>query len=245
MCDIGAVEIAPPACQPVSATVIAGQASQLQLACTDLAGAPFAFSLLSQPAHGTLSAFDAVTGRVTYSATAGYAGADGFSFQGTTADGSASAPVTLNVTESGSGPGGNGPTGTKPLLSAMSVSPRRFRPALRGGSVAAARRGTRVTFTLDRAASVRFTVARRALGRRVGSRCVAPTRRNRTAKRCVRFVPVKGSFTRAGKAGPNSFRFTGRMRKRALRPGRYKLKAKPTAAGVAGKATSVAFRILR
>jgi Bacterial Ig domain len=240
LCDIGAVEISPPSCQPVSAGAVAGQPTQIQLMCTDLAGAPFTFALLSQPARGTLSAFDAATGRVTYTAPAGYAGADSFGFQGTTADGSASAQVALTVTAS-LGPGAT----TPPLLSALRVSPRRFRPARRGGSVASARRGTRVSFALDRAASVRFTVARRMLGRRSGRRCVAPTRRNRSAKRCIRFVAVKGSFKRAGRPGVNSFRFTGRMRRRALAPGRYVLRARPTAAGVAGKTVRAAFTILR
>jgi hypothetical protein len=239
MCDIGAVEISPPACQPVSATAVAGQPTPINLTCTDLAGAPFTFALLSQPAHGTLSAFDAATGRVTYTAAAAYTGSDGFAFQGTTADGSASAPVALTVVP---GPGAGG---TAPLLSALAVTPRRFRAASRGGSVAAVRTGTRVSFTLDRAASVRFTVARRLVGRRVGSRCVAPTRRNRQARRCIRFVVVKGSFTRVGKAGANAFRFTGRMRKRRLALGRYVLRAKPIAAGVAGKSAKVAFRIVR
>ena len=56
---------------------------------------------------------------------------------------------------------------------------------------------------------------------------------------------MRGSFTRAGKAGANAFRFTGRMRKRRLAPGRYVLRAKPTAAGVTGKSVKVAFRIVR
>jgi hypothetical protein len=239
LCDIGAVEISPPACQPVSATVVAGQSAQLNLTCTDLAGAPFAFALLSQPAHGTLSAFDAAIGRVTYTAATGYAGPDGFSFQGTTVDGSASAQVALTVAPPAAGPA------SAPVLSALKLSPRRFRAARRGGSVAAARAGTRVTFALDRAASVRFTVTRRTIGRRSGGRCVAPTRRNRSARRCIRFVAVKGSFKRAGSSGANAFRFTGRMRRRSLRPGRYILRARPTAGGVAGKTAGVPFTIVR
>jgi hypothetical protein len=176
---------------------------------------------------------------VTYTAAAGYAGADGFGFQGASADGSASAQVALTVTAP------SGPGATTPLLSALRVSPRRFRPARRGGSVASARRGTRVSFALDRAASVRFTVARRMVGRRSGRRCVAPTRRNRSARRCIRFVAVKGSFKRAGQSGVTTFRFTGRMRRRALAPGRYVLRARPTAAGLAGKTVRVAFTIVR
>jgi len=36
-------------------------------------------------------------------------------------------------------------------------------------------------------------------------------------------VRLKGSFSRASTAGLNSFRFTGRLRGKKLRPGRYRL----------------------
>jgi hypothetical protein len=41
-----------------------------------------------------------------------------------------------------------------------------------------------------------------------GGRCVKPTEANRHARKCQRRVTLSGSFTRAGSAGANGFRFT-------------------------------------
>jgi hypothetical protein len=112
-----------------------------------------------------------------------------------------------------------------------------------------AARGTKVGFTLNTAASVRFTVTRRIRGRKVkkGKKtvCLKPTRKNRKRKSCKRTVALKGSFSRTGVAGANSFHFSGRLRGRKLKPGRYRLVATPSAGGVKGKPTSSAFRIVR
>jgi hypothetical protein len=75
---------------------------------------------------------------------------------------------------------------------------------------------------------VRFTVERARPGRRVRGRCVKPTRRNRTRRKCTRYVRQRGSFTVAAGAGETRFRFTGRLRGRKLRPGRYRLVAVAT-----------------
>ena len=72
-----------------------------------------------------------------------------------------------------------------------------------------------------------------------------PTKKNRKRKRCTRVVLLKGSFRRNGVAGKNSFHFTGRLRGRKLKPGRYRLVATPTAGGIKGKPTSRSFRIVR
>jgi hypothetical protein len=110
-------------------------------------------------------------------------------------------------------------------------------------------RGTKVSFTLNEAATVRFTITRRAGGRKVkrGKKtvCVKPTKKNRKHRRCTSVVRLKGSFSRNGVAGLNSFHFTGRLRGRRLKPGRYRLVATPTAGGKTGKPTSRGFRIVR
>lgn len=131
----------------------------------------------------------------------------------------------------------------------MSLDDPAFPAATVGGSVAAKRRrtGTKVTYRLTEDATVRFTVQRPVRGRRVGPRCRAQTRRNRRrARRCTLYRTLRGSFTHKGKRGSNSFRLTGRLRRRALRPGRYRLVAVPTdAAGNRGKAVARKFRIIR
>lgn len=136
---------------------------------------------------------------------------------------------------------------TAATASSLRIVPRTFPAATRGPSArnAAQRTGARVSYQLNIAASVRFTVQRPRPGRRVGRRCVAPTRGNGHRPRCRRYVTRRGSFTRAGGSGINSFRFTGRLRGKRLRPARYRLVATPRAGGRTGNATRAAFRIIR
>jgi hypothetical protein len=55
-----------------------------------------------------------------------------------------------------------------------------------------------------------------------------------------------GKLLRSGKAGANSIKFTGRIGKRALRPGRYSAVLTATdAAGNRSKPSRLKFRILR
>ena len=116
---------------------------------------------------------------------------------------------------------------TKPLLSAFSLSPTRFRAASGGPSIAA-RIGGKASYRLSEPAAVRFRVERARPGRRVRGRCVKPKRSNRRAKRCTRYVTLRGAFTHRGKKGKNTFTFRGRLRARKLAPGRYRLRAVAT-----------------
>jgi hypothetical protein len=93
---------------------------------------------------------------------------------------------------------------------------------------------------------VRFRVERALAGRRAGGRCVKPTRSNRRAKRCTRYKLLRGGFAHQGKAGQNAFRFSGRLRGRKLRPGRYRLRAVATdKAGNKSTRKRAGFRIVR
>jgi hypothetical protein len=147
----------------------------------------------------------------------------------------------------GGGGGGGGDT-TKPAFQgAVALSNSTFAAAQRGGSVAArAKVGTTVRYRLSEAATVTFTVERQSAGRRSGRGCVKPNRTNRRARRCTRYVKVRGSFTHAGRAGANSFKFTGRLRGRKLSPARYRLVAVARdAAGNVSAARRSNFRIVR
>jgi hypothetical protein len=66
------------------------------------------------------------------------------------------------------------------------------------------------------------------VGRKKGKKCVKQTPRNKRAKRCKLFTAVKGSFTYSGKGGSNTFGFTGRIGKKKLKPGKYRLVAQPS-----------------
>jgi hypothetical protein len=138
-------------------------------------------------------------------------------------------------------------------VSGLALSNTTFAAENSGPSATNARkktaRGTKVSFTLNEAATVRFTITRRTGGRKVkrGKKtvCVKPTKKNRKHTRCTSVVRLRGTFSRNGVAGLNSFHFTGRLRGRRLKPGRYRLVATPTLGGKTGKPTSRAFRIVQ
>jgi Beta-propeller repeat len=136
---------------------------------------------------------------------------------------------------------------TAPGLSSLRLVPTVFPAAGTGGSVAQRRRtGTRVSYALSEPATVTFRVQRAALGRRVRGTCRRPRRDNRSRPRCLRYVVVRGSFQHVGAAGANRLRFTGRLRGRKLRPGRYRLGARAVdAAGNASRVARRKFRVVR
>jgi streptogramin lyase len=124
-------------------------------------------------------------------------------------------------------PGAGPDTDPPGFAGVLGLSRRSFRAAGSGASVrsAAAPVGTTVSFRLDEAASVAFTVERALPGRRSGRRCVKLTRRNRRARKCTRYARQSGNFTVQGAAGSTRFRFTGRLRNRKLPVGTYRLAA--------------------
>lgn len=123
----------------------------------------------------------------------------------------------------GSGTGTPAPAPTPPRLLALSISPTSFRtsPGAKGKKKAPV--GATVSYRLAAAGTVAFKVAKQLPGRKVGGKCAAPSRANRGKAKCTRSVPVKGGFTDQGAAGPNSFRFAGKVGGKALGPGRYEL----------------------
>jgi RTX calcium-binding nonapeptide repeat (4 copies) len=140
-----------------------------------------------------------------------------------------------------------GPVLAEVALRSLRLAPAVFEAFDRGPSVRNAvrrPRGTVVSFRANMPASVTYRVARALPGRRVGRRCVAPSRANRGGRRCTRFVLIRGSFTRAASAGANRFRFTGRIGGRKLAPGSYRLQATPRAGGRNGPTARAAFRIV-
>jgi hypothetical protein len=154
--------------------------------------------------------------------------------------------------------GGVPPDGTDPNL-VFSISQKRFRVG-RGTTrpdgnakpvpQAARRRrtpaGTTLRLRLSEAARVRFQALVRTRGRRVGRRCVKQTRRNRGRRRCVRLVAKKPAFTRSAPPGASRVFWSGRLRRKALTPRAYVLRATPTdVAGNTGRARQVSIRIVR
>ena len=138
---------------------------------------------------------------------------------------------------------------TKPRVTKASLTRRRFRVGRKATAIAAATRrspvGTTVRYTLSEAAAVRMVIARRASGRRVGRSCRKPTRALRKRKRCTRHV-TRGTLRRAGRAGANRVAFSGRIGRRALPTGRYRLILTATdPAGNSGSAPPLIFTVVR
>jgi predicted outer membrane repeat protein len=138
-----------------------------------------------------------------------------------------------------------------PTISRLSVSPRTFRAAARDPSTLPLRPrsklGTVVSYTLNAAATVRFTVERLLPGRTTKQgahvHCVAPARHNSKNTRCTRIVALRGSVIVSGKTGNNALRFTGRLAGKELARGTYVLVASPSADGIAGTIVKTGFRV--
>ena len=140
-----------------------------------------------------------------------------------------------------------GATGGGPAVpgrvSSLRISPTPF--AVSGSNTAAVAqrgrppRGAKISYRLDRATVVTLKFDRRSSGRRNSSgRCVKATSANRNRKRCTRNIPA-GSILRFGRAGSNTVTFTGRVKRKALKSGSYRLTAS------AGNNVSVRFRIVK
>ena len=126
-----------------------------------------------------------------------------------------------------------------PQLSQLTISPAAFRAK---GAVASAAVGGTVRYRLSEPAAVAFSVERVLVGHRRGKRCLAGPGQG---QRCPRFRKVRGGVAATGAAGLNRVRFNGRLRGRALPPGRYRLVAIATdAAGNASQPARRPFRIL-
>jgi len=130
---------------------------------------------------------------------------------------------------------GPGPGPVKPaVLSRLSVKPARFFVVVRGVRGG----GTRIAFRLDKAASVTLSFDRLLAGRLKGRRCLTTVRRGR---RCT-VVRRAGRLTVAhARAGANTVKFTGKLGRKALAPGSYRLTATP----LHGVARTVRFTVVK
>jgi Putative Ig domain len=206
--------------------------------------APYAFtetgalpSSMSLAATGALSGTPSQPGTFPLTITA----SDATGCQGT-------ATPTLTIAAAmgaGTGTGtGTGPM-PAPALAALKVSPSVFRAASTGATVTRRRKtGTTISYTDSQAATTTFTVLEPRPGVRDKHRgCVRP-RRAKRAKRCTRYIAI-GSFTHSDAAGRDTLHFTGRLGRRRLKPGSYRLQALPRANGMTGQAAAIPFRIIK
>jgi Ca2+-binding RTX toxin-like protein len=114
-----------------------------------------------------------------------------------------------------------------PVIKRLKLKPRAFAAARKGPSVIK-RRGTRIAYRVSEAAKVTFGVQRRR------------------GHRKARWKRVRGRFTRLSPAGANGLRFSGRLRGRRLRRGRYRLTVFAVdAAGNRSARATARFKIVR
>jgi hypothetical protein len=100
-----------------------------------------------------------------------------------------------------------------------------------------------VSYADSQAATTTFTVYARLPGVRKGKKCVAPPRKKKKGtRRCTRLVR-RGSFTRQDLGGPVSFRFNGKLGRKTLAAGAYRLSAVAVNAGGKSKPAQADFKI--
>ena len=148
----------------------------------------------------------------------------------------------------GTGGGSGGSDVIDPVLTAR-LTNATFAVNLRGAAetpvASRAKKGTTFVYTLTEPARVVFTIHAKQNGRRVGGKCRKPTKRNTGRRKCTRFVR-RGAFAHNGATGANRKKFSGKIGRKRLRPGRYR--ASLLARDAAGNASTVKrlnFRVVR
>jgi extracellular elastinolytic metalloproteinase len=111
-----------------------------------------------------------------------------------------------------------------PSVSGFSMSHRRFRvgPGPTARVSRRAPRGTTFRFRLSEPATARIAIGRARPGRAVRGRCRRPSRRLRGRRRCTRYVSEGTLVRRDLPAGARRVAFSGRIGRRALRPGGHR-----------------------
>jgi hypothetical protein len=144
------------------------------------------------------------------------------------------------------------PDTIKPVLDQLKASPTTFAVGAKSTLISAKAKkkkphvGTTLSYRLSEAATTTLAFDRIAAGRRKGTSCVKPTKSNAKAKACTRYVRA-GTLTRGGPAGLATVKFTGRIGKKALALGRYRLTAtaKDGAGNVAAKPPKITLTVVR
>ena len=211
---------------------------------TAVAGAPASFSLTASDFSGVASeviAFGDGASAAGPAATHTYAAPGGFTVTGTATDvwgHLAGTDATIAVSDA-----------TAPVVSGLRLSRKRFAVGRASTPVSArrkVRRGTKISYQSSEAGQARLRIERRRRGFRRGRRCVAKRPRGvRRPRRCTRFTRA-GTLSRSATAGSNVVRFSGRIGRRALKRGRYRLTLVVTdASGNESSPSRAGFRIVR
>lgn len=121
---------------------------------------------------------------------------------------------------------GIAPDTVAPGVSGYRVTNKRFvvaagsTPPTGNATAKKGKKGTTFRYTLSETAMVKIVIAERRSGRRKGTKCVAPSRKRATARKCTRLT-ARGTLTRTSRQGANAVFFSGRIASKALGPGNY------------------------
>jgi hypothetical protein len=191
---------------------------------------------------------DGTTGPLNGTKSYGTAGTFGATLTASDSHGNTSQLNRSIIVGGGGGPGGGADTERPVFLSArltnttFAVNPN---GAAERPVAARAKKGTTFVYSLSEAARVVFRIHAKKKGRKVGRRCVKPTPRNRRKPACTRFVKV-GAFAQSASAGQNRKRFSGKIGRRRLRPGKYRATLIATdAAGNVSRRRFLNFKVVR
>jgi hypothetical protein len=151
--------------------------------------------------------------------------------------------TTPQTTFTATTPPGPSPNAPSPRLNSIDQSHASWREPSKTGRNSGPV-GTTFSFRLSEAAQVHLRFDAQLAGRRVGSRCVAPTAATRARRACTRSV-LRGGLNQAGNSGANHVAFRGRLPGGTmLAPGRYALLITATSAGRHSSVARLAFTIL-
>jgi hypothetical protein len=239
-CDSGAYELAPP----VPVTGDAGSVTTTSATLNATLANPALFAGSAQFQVGTTTSYGSAT-------AAQPAGAQ--STQALSAALAGLKPGTLyhyrlvasNPEGTSAGADRTFTTLINPELTKLAVSPKNVLAFTgHGPSFTSRKRGATVTYSDSLASTTIFTVQASRKGFRAGKRCrVKRPSGKKRAKRC-KFFAKAGSFKRTDSAGRNSFRFTGRVKHRPLKPGSYRLEAVASKDGLKSAMLHASFRIV-
>lgn len=103
-----------------------------------------------------------------------------------------------------------------PKLDGLKLSRKSF-------STKGKKKGTKLTFTLSEPATIKLEIAKTTPGRKKGKSCVSPGKAKKGAKKCTRVGKPKSLPSVKGVAGKNTLAISGKVGKKALPKGSYRL----------------------
>jgi Tol biopolymer transport system component len=221
----------PPTCTNQTVNTGVNKFIQIQLTCTDpdagFGAAPptptpidsVFMDITQKPTKGNIGGLSDDR-KLIYTPDKNFKGIDTLKFDGTDGTTFANGTITIQV---GTNPNGT-PDNTAPRFSSVKLSAKRWKRGSKLPSIAKTKVGTTISFRLNEAGQVTLGFQKKTTGRRVGGKCRKQTSRNRSKKRCNRFVSAGSIPAFAGKVGLNSVRFQGRLtRTKRLGLGSYRI----------------------